>query len=35
MLLVSLLIVTKLDKLLDAWILDHLPVWFTQLSVRF
>lgn len=35
MLLVSLLIVTKLDKSLDAWILDHLPVWFTQLSVRF
>ncbi|HEY0803134.1 MAG TPA: cytochrome c biogenesis CcdA family protein [Steroidobacteraceae bacterium] len=35
MLLVSLLIVTKLDKSLESWFLDHLPAWFTQISVRF
>ena len=35
MLLVSLLIVTKLDRSLEGWFLDHLPAWLTQLSVRF
>ena len=35
MLLVSVLIFTKLDKSLESWFLDHLPAWFTELSVRF
>jgi cytochrome c-type biogenesis protein len=35
MLLVSALIITKLDKSLESWFLDHLPNWFTQISVRF
>jgi cytochrome c-type biogenesis protein len=35
MLLVSALIIAKLDKSLESWFLDHLPNWFTQISVRF
>lgn len=35
MLFVSVLILTKLDKSLESWFLDHLPAWFTELSVRF
>ncbi|HEY0801631.1 MAG TPA: cytochrome c biogenesis CcdA family protein [Steroidobacteraceae bacterium] len=34
MLLISVLIFTKLDKALESWFLDHLPAWFTELSVR-
>ena len=35
LLIVSVLILTKQDKALESWTLDHLPDWLTQVSVRF
>ena len=35
LIVVSALILTKLDKSFEAWVLDHAPDWLTQASVRF
>ncbi len=32
---VSILILSKLDKTLERWLLDHAPAWLTAASVRF
>ena len=35
MLVVAMAILTRQDKVLEAWVLDHSPAWLTALTVRF